>query len=172
MKVLISILVAFSMLSGCTKDKNKNPDIVLNGVLTNCQPNTNCTYDYYDNADVVNGGQPVQGKYRLFIYNSVNTNMCNATDRLYFKISMGNNSFDIGSSQIAAGQIIADENICPCCAIAASLSTKAIGGKIKGKRTDATHWLVNASVVIGAAFNNVPIDTLVVNQYFTLQKTP
>jgi len=50
-------------------------------------------------------------------------------------------------------------------------ATKPIGGEIKGKKTDADHWLINATVILGD-INNKPVDTLSVNQIFTLKAPP
>jgi len=169
MKVKATIFILFVILLSCRKDNN--PNVVLNGALTDCPANFTCSYSYYDNADFTNIKLPVQGNYSVFWYNSVNANVCGATTQFYFKISSGSTSFDIGSSQIANGQIVAREIDCPCCE-RATLATEPIGGEIKGKRIDATHWLLNASIVFGTTFNKAPVDTLIVNQYFTLQQVP
>ncbi len=167
MKTKAAILILFAILLGCKKSNNLN--LVLNGVLTDCPSNYTCSYDYFDNADFINGNQPVPGNYRVFWYKSVNTNVCDATTGIYFKTSLSNNEFDISSTQIAAGQIVAYDQICPCCDYATV--SKPIGGEIKGKRTDANRWLINATIVFGVSANN-PVDTLTVNQYFTMEKLP
>jgi hypothetical protein len=168
MKLRAIIGILFVVLFSCRKDNS--PNVILNGVLTDCPANYTCTYNYYDSADFTNKNQPVRGNYRVFWYVSVDSNSCASTSQFYFKTSLGSSSFDINSNQIAAGQVVANENRCPCCDNIA-IFEKPIGGEIKGKRTDATHWLLNASIIFGTSANN-PTDTLTVNQYFTLGKIP
>jgi hypothetical protein len=163
MKTKVTILILFVILLSCKKSNNLN--LVLNGTLTDCAANSTCTYNYYDNADFINGNQPLPGNYRVFWYKSVNTNVCDATTGIYFKTSLSDNDFEINSNQIAAGQIVAYDQVCPCCDYAVAF--KPIGGEIKGKRTDANHWLINATIVFGV-YAGTPIDTLTVNQYFTI----
>jgi len=164
-KVIISVLCILSL--GCTKKSNVN--VVLNGPLTDCTANSTCTYSYFDNADFQDWNQPAHGNYRVFWYKSINANVCGAVSEFYFKTPLTDGDFDITSGQIAAGQIIANNFACPCCYI--DVLFKPIGGEIKGKRTDATHYLVNASIIFGTSANT-PVDTLVVNQYFTRQPLP
>ncbi len=145
---------------------------MLTGNLTGCPINTTCSYSYYDNADFTNVSQPVPGNFRVFSYKNVNINLCGATSELYLKTNLSNNEFEINANQIAAGDIVAYNLVCPCCDYA--IWPKPIGGDIKAKRTDATHWLINASIIFGTTVNSVnkPIDTLIVNQYFTLTNLP
>jgi hypothetical protein len=86
------------------------------------------------------------------------------TNELSFKTSLNSNSFVINSNVIAAGLVTYNQN-CVCCNF---ILLKPIGGEIKGKRTDVNQWLINATVILGDN-NNKPIDTLKVNQYFTLK---
>ncbi|HEY8782961.1 MAG TPA: hypothetical protein VIM16_15150 [Mucilaginibacter sp.] len=169
MKAKLTSLILFVVIVSCKKDNI----LVLNGPLTDCPANSTCTYNYYNNADFTSGSQPVYGNYRVFWYNSIdnNTNACGPFTQFYFKTSLNINEFDIKSNQIAAGQVVANENRCPCCYNIAVLATKPIGGEVKGKRTDATHWLINASIILETSINH-PTDTLTVNQYFTLEKIP
>jgi hypothetical protein len=167
MKVRAIIGILFVVLFACRKDNS--PNVTLNGTLTNCPANYTCTYNYFDNADFTNIKLPVRGGYRVFWYNSVNASVCGTMIQFYFKTLLSSNNFDIGSGQIAEGQIVALQNDCPCCG-RATLDTKPIGGEVKGRRTDATHWLINASIIFASSFNNKPVDTLVVNHYFTQQK--
>jgi hypothetical protein len=155
------------VLLGCKK--SSTPNITLSTNLTDCAANSTCTYTYYDNADFVNATPPVHGNFRVFSYQSVNQNVCGATSRFFFKTQLSDNEFDITSSQIAAGDVFANNFVCPCCDY--DVLFKPIGGEIKGKRTDATHWLVNASIVFGTSPTS-PADTVVVNQYFTKQPLP
>jgi hypothetical protein len=164
MKIKATILFLFLVLLGCRKDTG--PNVILNGALTDCPTNFSCNYFYYDNADFTNIKLPVQGNYRVFWYASQNTVTCGAMIQFYFKIPLTMSSFEISSNQI-----VAQDDDCPCCGRAV-LATEPIKGEIKGKRTDATHWLINASIVFGSTYNKAPVDTLVVNQYFTLQKLP
>ena len=113
----------------------------------------------------------VNGNNRVFAYSSTNGNLCGPNAALYFKNSLSNSSFIINSSQIVAGDVMAYNFACPCCE-SAVLESIPVGGEIKAKKTDATHWLVNATIIFGDRFNNTPIDTLIVNQYFTLEKLP
>jgi hypothetical protein len=142
--------------------------VVLNGVLTNCATYSTCSYNYFDDADFANWNKPVHGSYRVFWYSSVSTNICGPTSELYFKTSVGDGDFDITANQIAAGQILARDYSCPCCYDALA-AYQPIGGEIKGKKTDATHWLVNASIIFGTSTGH-SVDTLVVNQYFSQGK--
>ena len=167
MKVKATIFLLCVILFSCKKDNN--PNVVLNGTLTDCPANSICTYNYFDNADISASSQPVNGNYRVFWYKSISNNTCGPTGRFYFKAPLNNNNFDINSAQIASGQVVAYDIICPCCY--SDFVTKPIGGEIKGKRTDATHWLLNVSIVFGISNGN-PTDTLVVNQYFSLEKLP
>lgn len=169
MKTKPFLVILFIFFLSCHKDNN--PNVILNGTLTDCPANFSCTYNYYDYADFTNIKLPVQGKYRIFWYNSMNASGCGAMIRFYFKIPLNSSSFEIGSSQIAEGPIVAQDFDCLCCGRAVPL-TEPIGGEIKGKRIDATRWLVNASIVFGLPLNKAAVDTLVVNQYFTLEKLP
>jgi len=139
-----TILLLFAFLLRCRKDKNSN--ITLNGPLTYCPANNTCTYNYYDQADLNGYSQLITGGDRVFIYKSVDSSLCDITARLYFKTSLSNNDFGLNGSQIAAGAAAYNLS-CACCYIA--YQSKPIGGEIKGKRTDASHWLVNATVILG-----------------------
>jgi hypothetical protein len=161
MKVKATIIILCFILFSCNKD---NTLVTLNGTLTDCPANFACTYFYYNQADFTSLNQVVPGGDMVFAYNSINANLCGLTNQLYFKTSTSNNDFDISASQIAGGQVNYN-TICACCNV---ILLKPIGGEIKGKRTDATHWLVNATVILGNASNKA-IDTLTVNQYFVLK---
>jgi len=169
MKDKAIVFILFVILFGCRKDTG--PNVVLNDALTDCPTSFSCNYSYYNNADFTNIKLPVQGNYRVFWYYSENAATCGPIIQFYFKIPMTTSSFEIASYQIVAGQAVAQDDDCPCCG-RAILATEAIGGEIKGKRTDATHWLINASVVFGSTYNKAPVDTLVVNQYFAMEKLP
>jgi hypothetical protein len=167
MKIKTAVFLLCVTLFSCSKDNNP---ITLNGTLTNCPANATCTYNYYEAADFAGSNQLVRGNYRVFAYNSFEQNACGPNTLLYFKISLSNNYFDISSSQIAKGQVTSYIQDCPCCEyFAPVIYAKPIGGEIRGKKTDSNHWLINASVILGSSINN-PIDTVVVNQYFTLEK--
>jgi len=168
MKVKTIIFVFCTLLFGCRKDNALN--VTLNGALTGCPANNTCTYIFYNNADFSPGNQPKAGNGRVFGYKSIISNFCGATSGLYFETSLSNNDFDITSDQIVSAQVVAYNIECPCCEYAV-LTTKPIGGEIKGKRVNATSWLVNASVILGTSAN-IPVDTLTVNQYFTLGQLP
>lgn len=156
-----------AVLLGCRKDNT--PKVTLSTTLTNCPANSTCTYSYYNNADFANAGTVIHGNYRVFSYQSVNASVCGATSQFYFKTALSDDDFDITSNQIASGDVFANDFTCPCCEI--DVLFKPIGGEIKGKRTDDTHWLVNASIVFGTSAMN-PVDTVVVNQYFTKEPLP
>jgi|SRR6185312_4042541 len=163
MKCATAIIIAGILLLGC----HKVTPVILDGTLTTCPANNTCTYSYYESADFT-GYQPTHGNYRVFWYKSTNHTVCGATTQLYFKTSLSNNNFDIDAGQAAAGLVAYNYN-CACCYIASQL--KPTGGEVKGKRVDATHWPVNATVIL-ANPQNVPIDTLKVNQYFELTSLP
>ncbi|BAU55447.1 hypothetical protein [Mucilaginibacter gotjawali] len=167
MKTLSTVLILSFILFSCKK--GSNPQVTLNGTLTTCPTNSTCTYNYYNNADFKDWSKPVSGNSRVFWYKSVNNTICDAATEIYFKTALSNNDFDITSNQIAAGQVSGYVFSCACCDVLANV--KPIGGEIKGKRTDATHWLINASVIIGTA-SNAPLDTIIVNQYFVQQQLP
>ncbi|MDB5008924.1 MAG: hypothetical protein JWP45_3317, partial [Mucilaginibacter sp.] len=105
------------------------------------------------------------GNYRVFVYKSVNANSCDEIALLYFKTSISNDNFDINASEIANGQAVTYGSSCTCCEM---IAVKPIGGEIKGKRTDANHWLINATIILGGS-ENKPVFTLTVNQYFTVK---
>ncbi|MDB5091077.1 MAG: hypothetical protein JWR09_5071 [Mucilaginibacter sp.] len=166
MKNATIILFLCVILFSCRKNKDNN--ILISGILTDCPTNTVCTYSYSENADISGTGQLVPGGDRVFWYKNTNNTpgSCDISSQLNFKTSLSNNSFVINASQIVAGQATYGQS-CICCNL---IGLKPIGGGIKGKKTDATHWLINAMVILGDQ-NNKPFDTLKVNQYFTL-KTP
>ncbi|HEY5327718.1 MAG TPA: hypothetical protein VIJ27_12015 [Mucilaginibacter sp.] len=166
MKIKGSILILFAVLLGCSKGNNIN--VTLNGALSNCPANYVCTYNYYDHAEV-SQNKLTTGGSRVFSYTSVDSSGCIDTKQLYFKTSLGNSDFDLKASQVAAGLAIYYESRSIC--MPAIEATKPIGGEIKGKKTDADHWLINATVILGD-INNKPVDTLTVNQSFTLQASP
>ncbi|MDB4903793.1 MAG: hypothetical protein JWQ63_3074 [Mucilaginibacter sp.] len=171
MKIKTAVFFLCVILFSCSKDNN--PNVILNGTLTNCPINATCTYNYYEGADFTGYNQLVRGNYRVFAYNSLDQNSCGPNTLLYFKISLSNNYFDISSSQIAKGQLTAYIDNCPCCMYFTQVGyAKPIGGEIKGKKTDANHWLINAAIIFGNTSNNAPVDTLIVNQYYTLTKLP
>ncbi|HEY4326029.1 MAG TPA: hypothetical protein VGN20_18710 [Mucilaginibacter sp.] len=163
-----AVCLLFFLLS-CSKDNSTN--IELNGALTDCPANTNCTYSYYNSADFTASNQLVKGSFRVFAFKSGNSNSCGPSVQLYFKTALNSTILDISAKQIAAGQVTAYNMICPCCEYFAAIYSKPIGGEIKGKRTDSNHWLINASIIFGNQ-SNTPIDTVTVNQYFTLEKLP
>jgi hypothetical protein len=167
MKIKAAIFIMCVILFSCRK--GSNPQVTLTGALTDCPANTTCTYSYYDNADIQIWNHPVSGTHRVFEYQSFNANLCDATTGFYFKTSIFDTDFDITSNQIAEGQAVGYIFSCACCDIVANFHP--IGGEIKGKKTDATHWLVNATIVMGTSATT-PLDTLVVNQYFTQQQLP
>jgi hypothetical protein len=164
MKIKTTILILCAILLGCKKDTK----VVLSGDLTGCPINTTCSYNYYNNANF-SGNRPVAGNYRLFVYKSVDNILCEASTTIYFKTNLSNGDFDITSNQIAGGQVVGYNLICACCEALANV--KPMGGEIKGKRLDAAHWLVNASIILGTAINK-RLDTLKVNQQFTLTALP
>jgi hypothetical protein len=164
MKNIAIILFLCVILFSCRKNKDNN--IQVSGILTDCPSNTACTYSYSDNTDISGTGQFVPGGDRVFWYKNVYNfpGSCDISTQLNFKTSLSSNSFIISASQIAAGRATYNQS-CICCN---SIPLKPIGGEIKGKKTDATHWLINATVILGD-HNNKPFDTLKVNQYFTLK---
>ncbi len=165
MKIKALILVLFVVLLGCGKRTNVN--VVLNGPLSDCPANFTCNYVYYDHAGVQQNHLG-PGASREFSYTAVDSTVCTDTRQLYFDFALSSDEFDIKSAQIAAGQAVYFES-CPCCNFA--FNPEAVGGEIKGKRTDASHWLINATIIIGDA-NDKPVDTLIVNQTFTLKALP
>jgi len=162
MKSKIPFLALFILLS-CSKGGD---NIVLNTNLTGCLINSTCTYNYYDNADLSTVNQPIAGNKRVFIYIDGVQSTCGPSKQLYFKRPINETDFDITSGQIVAGDVVAYNFTCPCCEVA-YIGT-VVGGEIKGKRISTNQWLVNASIIFGTSINN-PIDTVVVNQKFTLK---
>jgi len=154
-----------AILLGCHKDQ----PAVLDTTLTSCPDKHTCNFNYFDDADF-SGNQVVHGGYRVFRYTSTNSLLCDATSLFNVKVSLSSNSFDITSTQIAAGQsVVAFDLICPCCDYA--FVSKPIGGEIKGKRVSANTWLLNARIIFGTSASH-PTDSIKVNQYFTLAKVP
>ena len=70
---------------------------------------------------------------------------------------MGATQFDLSGSQVVSAQVAFGQS-CVCCDFVAVQPT---GGEIKGQRTDASHWLVNAKVILSSADKKLT-DTLVV----------
>src|SRR5665213_2665987 len=132
MKTNIGLLIAAMLLLACHKDKS----IVVDLNLTECPANSSCVYNYYDRADFSTISPIGSGSNRVFLYSRSN-GVCGPSSQFYIKISPNYNDFNISLSQLASGQMIAYNNICPCCARAALL-TQVIGGEIKGKRINAT----------------------------------
>ncbi len=144
---------------------SKKTNLTFSETLTNCLANAVCTYNYYDNVDTYNQNQLIGGNARVFTYDNKDANKI--ITQLSFKTSLSNNEFEISSAQIAAGNLVFFSIICPACNYVLS---KPVGGDIKGKKTDPTHWLVNASVVLGNSFNK-NLDTIKIIQYYNLQQT-
>ncbi len=165
MKIKTAILITAVTLWGCSKDNKQ----ALSTNLTDCPANFTCNYNYYDDADFTDFTQPVAGKYRVFWYKSIVNNSCGLSRQLYFKEALNSGYFEIDGSQIAAGQVVGYNFNCPCCDL--FLYTQPIGGFIKGTKTDANIWLVNASIIFGTA-DKKAVDTLTINQYYTQAKLP
>jgi hypothetical protein len=163
MKTRITFAFLLMLLLGCSK--NNNPNVVLSTELTGCPVNYTCTYNYYNNADLLNNFQPVAGHYRVFIYKAVNKSICDATSTLIFKTNMGSSSFDITASQIIANQLVTTGFSCICCDVIGNI--KQSGGEIKGRQAGTGNWLINASVIQSTSDGKV-LDTVKVNQYFTV----
>jgi len=163
MKTKITLVIAGILLFAC----NKDAPIVVDGALSMCPVNTICTYNYYESADF-GGNRPKLGNYRVFWYKSTNKNLCDATSDLYFKTSLSSNNFVIDAQQIAGRQMVGYNFSCICCN---NMPLKPIGGEIKGKKIDANHWVINATVIL-ANSQNKPLDTIKVNQYFALTGLP
>ncbi|MCC8424590.1 hypothetical protein [Mucilaginibacter sp. UR6-11] len=160
MKQNIVILFILNLIiAGCNKDKS----IKLDEKLTDCPQNSECTYQYFEQADF--GDSSVQnGSKTVFSYKRINSTLCNAKTLLYFKTDMGKNEFVITGSQIAGNTNY--NIICACCS---TLLLKPIDGEIKGKKISANNWLINARVILGGS-DHKPIDTLIFNQHFVLSK--
>lgn len=161
---LILFLFIILILFGCSKDNNSP---VLDGVITDCPVNRTCTYDYYENADF-NLFKPVSGNFTVFWYSSTNSLLCNSITSIYVKVPASiaySSSFVINSSQIAAGQQVGYDFSCDCCYYVGGV--KPIGGLIKGKKDGPVRWLINAKIILSSP--NKSVDTLIVNQYFTLK---
>jgi len=160
MKTKILGFLFLILITSC----KKSSDLVLDTNLSSCPINSTCTYNFNDNSNFSGSNQIVAGSDRVFTYQSINTNLCDLTTQFFFKIPMGSTQFTIDSAQIVNGQVSSYFNICACCDLIANLNP--IGGVIKGKSIDGSRWLINAKVIIGTS-SNQPLDTLVVNQYFT-----
>jgi len=164
--ILFIILIA---AIGCKKGNNGG-NVTLTGTLTGCPLHSSCTYSYYNNADFNLSVQPpVAGDKTVFIYKAIDNGLCNAETALYIKTTSGSNSFDITSDEIAAGQLVNYSFSCACCDVIANV--KPISGEVKGKTADGSHWLINATVVLGTAIDK-PLDTIKVNQTFTATPLP
>ena len=159
MKIKITTLIFCCLLLACSKKAN----LTFSETLTGCPANAVCTYNYTENTNSYNQNQLINGNYKVFTYNKIDTNNINI--QLFFKTSLSNNEFVINSAQIAAGNVAFYNVICISCNV---LPTRPVGGEIKGKKTDPTHWLINASVVLGNSFNK-HLDTVKIIQYYTPQ---
>ncbi|MEO3405806.1 hypothetical protein AAFN85_17975 [Mucilaginibacter sp. CAU 1740] len=158
-KLLIIILFSTAILS-CGKNKKTDQ----NEPLTGCPVNSSCTYNFTNKADIGQPAQIVAGDNRVFAYNAVNNNLCNASAKLYFKTGLSNADFSISSSQITSGQVLYNFT-CPCCDY---ISQQPVGGEIKGTMVGSGKWLVKATVLLGNP-SVQRIDTLKINQYFTVK---
>lgn len=158
----VTLIILVATLLGCSKDKSS---ITLSGPSNSCPVNSSCSYIYYDNANFNNTSGVQAGQNRVFTYIAVNSQICNLSTSVYFKTALSNNDFEINAQQIASGQVAAYGEVCACCDLLAN--TKPIGGDIKGKKTGANTWLINATVIIGNS-NGTATDTVTVNQYFNL----
>jgi len=158
---IFSILIV--LLFGCSKD-----GLVMNGTITGCPINSTCSYQYYENADYTNLYTLKSGQNRVFVYKSVDSAICNALTSMYFKADMGSNSFEINAKQITLAQVASASLVCACCN---TVPFNPIGGDIRGTKKNSTAWLINAEIIEGDA-NGKPVDTVVVNQYFTLSSAP
>jgi|SRR6185312_16376961 len=167
MKIKIILFIVSVLLLACHKDKPITVDLNLTG----CPINNSCTYNYYDDADFSTTNPLTQGNYRVFWYSRSNDNVCGPASHFYLKAAVNNADFIISSNQLTSAQVFTGYNdSCPCCARATVLST-IIDGEIKGHRIDAQHWLINARIIFGVSAGH-PIDSIKVNQYFTLAKLP
>ncbi len=165
MKTAAALLILCFIIWGCRK--NGGPQVNLNGPLTVCNANYTCFYNYYDRAHVTGSYPQLQaGSSRVFVYKSVDSSVCDLTVQLSFETSLSDNTFVIDPSRLPAG---AFSTSCICCDFAYFPTT--LSGEIKGKRTDNTHWLINATIITSDT-NHKPLDTLLVNQYFQQQKLP
>jgi hypothetical protein len=163
MRIKWAIITLAVLALGCNKDNGNNPNVTLDGALTGCDAKSTCTFNYYENAGYTQySNAPVKGNSRLFWYKTINSSMCDATAQVAFKTPSNASSFEITSEQIASGGVVNYTYSCACCDY---LSATVMGGDIKGKRINSNSWLINASIIMG--FNNKPVDTIVVNQYFT-----
>lgn len=160
MKAKIASILLFITLFACRKES----PLILDGTLTSC---STCTYHYYEQADYNNNFQPIAGNYRVFQYKNGNDSSCGPTSSIFFKAPLYEDQFIIDSAQIAAGKILGYYSSCPCCEVAFFFPNNPMGGQIKVKQVDGDKWLVNAKVVMG--YQNKPVDTIIVNQYFTLK---
>lgn len=142
----------------------KGSVLILDTNLSSCPINSTCTYNFNDNSNFSGSNQIISGNDRVFFYQSVNNKLCDLTTQLFLKIPMGNTEFKIDSAQIVSQQLVGYFTNCACCELLANVNP--IGGEIKGKSIDGTHWLINAKVIVGISPNK-PIDTLIVNQYFS-----
>ncbi|WP_162996621.1 hypothetical protein [Mucilaginibacter celer] len=132
--------------------------------LTGCPLNTTCSYSFTDHADFDKPAKIVTGDSRVFSYSGVNTRLCSATSTLYFKTGLSNADFNITGSQITSGHVLYNFT-CACCDY---ISQELVGGEIKGTRVSDGKWLVKAVVLLGTP-SLKRIDTLKINQYFTVK---
>jgi hypothetical protein len=158
-KALIITLFSAAILS-CGKNKKTDQ----NEPLTGCPVNSTCTYNFTDKADIGEPAKLVAGNNRVFLYSATNNNVCSASAKLYFKTALSNADFTISSSQITSGQVLYSFT-CPCCDY---ISQQPVGGEIKGTRISSGKWFVKAVVLLGNP-SVQRIDTLKINQYFTVK---
>jgi hypothetical protein len=158
-KTITTMLILSIALLGCSK----NDQTLLSENLTDCPANATCAYQYTDRADFNPQGYLNFGGKRVFRSIALYKTSCDITQELTFKTDMNDNNFYISSAQIAAGQAFFNTS-CTCCS---AVFLKPISGEIKGRKEGPGKWLINARVVL-ATSDNKPVDTLLVNQYFTL----
>ena len=80
LKIKTTILILCTSMLSCHKD-NK---VSVTANLTNCPANSECTFNYFDNADFTGSSALQTGSQRVFAYESVNSSQCAFTSRLVF----------------------------------------------------------------------------------------
>ncbi|PTQ98161.1 hypothetical protein C8P68_103321 [Mucilaginibacter yixingensis] len=153
----ILALLLLLQLAACGK-KSEQAD----GPLTDCPATAGCQYSFYDTpvAYVTTSPQLNPGLL-TFLYQQNYVSPCGLQNRLYFNINTTADNFELGDADVTSRTSY--NTVCPCCDV---VSVKALSGHISGKKINNDKWLIDGNVVLATTFNNKPIDTIIVRQYF------
>lgn len=149
-------LILLLQLSACGK-KNQQAD----EPLTNCPANAGCQYTFFYTPVAYATSPQLNPGLLTFLYQQNYSNLCGIQNTLTFNINTTADSFELGDADVANRAHYS--TACVCCD---SAPLKALSGHITGKKINNDKWLIDANLVLATTFNNMPVDTIIVRQYF------